>query len=47
VLDLGANLLLEGHHSKLTLNYRSRPDFTNPDNLKYRPEITLQAMIYL
>ncbi|PKV66503.1 hypothetical protein [Pontibacter ramchanderi] len=47
VLDLGANLLLEGHHSKLTLNYRNRPDFTNPDNLKYRPEITLQAMIYL
>jgi hypothetical protein len=47
VLDIGTNLLLEGHHSKLTLNYRSRPDFTNPDNLKYRPEITLQAMIYL
>lgn len=47
VLDLGANLLLEGHHSKLTLNYRNRPDFTNPNNLKYRPEITLQAMIYL
>ncbi|MBX0334607.1 hypothetical protein K3G39_15305 [Pontibacter sp. HSC-14F20] len=47
MLDLGANLLLEGHHSKLTLNYRNRPDFTNPDNQKYRPEITLQAMIYL
>lgn len=47
VLDVGANLLLEGHHSKLTLNWRNRPDFTNPDNLKYRPEITLQAMIYL
>ncbi|MBF8961857.1 hypothetical protein I0P70_01255 [Pontibacter sp. FD36] len=47
VLDLGTNLLLEGHHSKLTLNYRNRPDFTNPNNLRYRPEITLQAMIYL
>ncbi len=47
VLDLGANLLLEGHHAKLTFNYRNRPDFTNPNNLKYRPEITLQAMIYL
>lgn len=47
VLDVGANLLLEGHHSKLTLNYRHRPDFTNPNNLRYRPEITLQAMIYL
>ncbi|WP_018477112.1 hypothetical protein [Pontibacter roseus] len=47
VLDVGANLLLEGHHSKLTLNWRNRPDFTNPSNLRYRPEITLQAMIYL
>lgn len=47
VLDVGANILLEGHHSKLTLNWRNRPDFTNPNDLKYRPEITLQAMIYL
>jgi len=47
VLDVGANLLLEGHHAKLTLNYRHRPDFTNPDDLTYRPEVTLQAMIYL
>ncbi|WP_299825116.1 hypothetical protein [uncultured Pontibacter sp.] len=47
VLDVGANLLLEGHHSKLTLNWRNRPDFINPSNVKYRPEITLQAMIYL
>ncbi len=47
VLDIGANLLLEGHNSKLTLNWRNRPDFTNINNLKYRPEITLQAMVYL
>lgn len=47
VLDAGANLFLEGHHSKLTLNYRLRPDFTNPDALQNRNEITLQAMIYL
>lgn len=47
VLDIGANVLLESHHSKLTLNWRNRPDFTNPNNLKYRPEITLQAMVYL
>ncbi|MFD1186673.1 hypothetical protein [Pontibacter rugosus] len=47
VLDVGANVYLEGHNAKITLNYRNRPDFTNINNLKYRPEITLQAMIYL
>lgn len=47
VLDLGANWYLEGHHAKITLNYRHRPDFTNVNALKYRPEITLQSMIYL
>ncbi len=47
VIDLGVNFLLEGHHSKITLNGRARPDFTNKSNIKYRPEITLQTMIYL
>ena len=47
VLDVGANLLLEGHHAKITLNYRHRPDYTTINDLKYRPELTLQAMIYL
>jgi len=47
VLDLGCNYYITGHHAKLTLNYRNRPDFTNVDALKYRPEVTLQAMIYL
>lgn len=47
VLDVGANVYLEGHNAKFTLNYRNRPDFTNPNDLQYRPEITLQAMIYL
>lgn len=47
VLDLGLNAYLAGHHSKLTLNYRHRPDFTDADNVTYRPEVTLQAMIYL
>ncbi len=47
VLDVGANLLLEAHHAKITLNYRHRPDFTNINDIKYRPEVTLQAMIYL
>ena len=47
VFDLGLNMFLAGHHSKLTLNYRHRPDFTNLDAIEYRPEVTLQAMIYL
>jgi hypothetical protein len=47
VLDLGANLLLDGHNAKLTLNYRSRPDFTNVNDIKYRPEVTLQTMVFL
>lgn len=47
VLDIGGNYFLDGHHAKITLNYRSRPDFTNVNALRYRPEITLQTMIYL
>lgn len=47
VFDLGLNMYMAGHHSKLTLNYRSRPDFTNPDDVTRKSEITLQAMIYL
>lgn len=45
--DVGLNYYLAGHHAKITLNARARPDFTNVENLKYRPEITLQAMIFL
>ena len=47
VFDVGANFYIDGHNSKLTLNYRSRPDFTNPNDLERRSEITFQAMIYL
>ncbi|MGB0978632.1 MAG: hypothetical protein ACPGVV_04510 [Croceimicrobium sp.] len=47
VFDLGLNMYIAGHHSKLTLNYRSRPDFTNPDDVSRKSEITLQAMVYL
>lgn len=47
VFDLGVNAYLAGHHSKLTLNYRHRPDFSDVDNVSYKPELTLQAMIYL
>lgn len=45
--DVGMNYYVAGHHAKLTLNGRARPDFTNVAQLKYRPEITLQAMIFL
>lgn len=47
VFDGGLNFYLDGHHSKFTLNYRSRPDFTNVDDVTRKSEITLQAMIYL
>lgn len=47
VADVGINLYMAGHHSKWTLNYRSRPDFTNVNALKRRSEWTLQFMIYL
>ena len=57
VYDAGLNLLLDGHNAKLTLNYRARPDFTDQtplptgqvqvNSIKYRPEVTLQAQVYL
>ncbi|OUJ72834.1 hypothetical protein [Hymenobacter crusticola] len=46
-VDAGVNLLLDGHNAKVTLNYRSRPDFTNVNDVNYRPEITLQTQVYL
>ena len=47
ILDLGLNYLISGHHAKITLNARLRPDFTNIENINYRPELTLQTMIFL
>lgn len=47
VVDLGLNMYLAGHHSKITLNYRSRPDFTNADDVTRKSEVTLQAMVFL
>ena len=57
VYDAGLNLLLDGHNAKLTLNCRARPDFTDQtsqadgtvrvNSVKYRPEVTLQAQVYL
>ena len=47
VFDGGVNFYLDGHHAKFTLNYRARPDMTDPDNVVTRSEVTLQAMIYL
>jgi hypothetical protein len=47
ITDVGANFFLEGHNAKFTLNYRARPDFTNVNDVNYRPEITLQTQIFL
>ena len=47
VYDLGANVLLDGHNAKLTLNYRARPDYSSPQDIKYRSELTFQTMIFL
>lgn len=47
VFDGGVNFFLDGHNAKFTLNYRSRPDFTDVDNVQGRSEVTLQAMVYL
>jgi len=47
IFDAGANFYIDGHNAKFTLNYRARPDFTNVDNVKYRPEITLQTQVAL
>ncbi|WP_157886883.1 hypothetical protein [Hymenobacter sp. PAMC 26628] len=42
LFDGGVNVLLDGHQAKITLNYRARPDFTNVNDVRYRPEITMQ-----
>ncbi|MDQ2772583.1 MAG: hypothetical protein M3Y54_19020 [Bacteroidota bacterium] len=47
ITDLGLNVLLDGHNAKVTLNYRHRPDFTNVNDVQYRPEITLQTQVFL
>lgn len=48
--DIGANLHLEGHHSKVTLQYSQRPVYgadgrLNPDK-KSAGEVILQTMLY-
>jgi hypothetical protein len=51
VIDAGANFHLEGHHAKITVNYRHRPDFsqinTSDFKVNYKPEVTLQFQVYL
>ncbi|UOR07126.1 hypothetical protein MUN82_08490 [Hymenobacter aerilatus] len=47
IFDAGANFYIDGHNAKFTLNYRARPDFTNVNDVKYRPEITLQTQVAL
>lgn len=46
-IDAGVNVFMAGHHSKVTLNYRARPDFTNIEDVNYKNEWTLQLMVYL
>jgi hypothetical protein len=48
--DIGANLHLEGHHSKVTLQYSQRPVYgadgrLNPDK-KSAGEFIVQTMLY-
>jgi hypothetical protein len=47
IFDIGANFYIDAHNAKFTLNYRPRPDFTNVNNVRYRPEITLQTQVFL
>ena len=47
IFDVGSNFYIDGHNAKFTLNYRARPDFTNVNDVKYRPEITLQTQVFL
>lgn len=47
IFDAGANFYIDGHNAKFTLNYRARPDFTNVNDLDYKPEITLQTQVSL
>ncbi len=47
IFDAGVNFFLEGHHAKITLNYKNRPDVTNVNDVKNRSEVVVQAMIYL
>ncbi len=53
--DAGMNLLLDGHHAKITLQYSARPDIhseLNEGRVSYRNkgtlgEVLLQAQVYL
>ncbi|MFC6223320.1 hypothetical protein ACFP2F_08725 [Hymenobacter artigasi] len=47
ITDAGLNVLLDGHNAKVTINYRARPDFTNLNDVQYRPEISLQTQVFL
>ena len=47
IVDVGSNFYLDGHNAKFTLNYRARPDFSDVNDVRYRPEFTLQTQIFL
>jgi hypothetical protein len=47
LFDGGVNVLLDNHNAKITLNYRARLDFTNVNDVRYRPEATMQLQVIL
>jgi hypothetical protein len=52
VYGAGCNLLIDGHRSKLTLDYQNRPDFHKPTTDKptsagRRSQVTLQYQIFI
>ncbi len=46
--DIGTNLLLDGHHSKITLQYSTRPVYTAVDKIdSNKGQLLIQFMTYL
>lgn len=46
IYEGGVNFYLEGHHAKITLNYRNRPDFVDINHIQRRNEIILQTTLF-
>lgn len=46
--DAGANLFIQQHHAKITLQYSARPDYTTPGHIRgHRGEWVLQFQTFL
>jgi len=46
-LDLGVNWFLEGHHSRITLQYSSVPYINNNNDVEHKSQVILQTQVYL